>query len=151
MPEPAAAHSAAWLLALGPHYGVLKHLHQACVACSLLLFALRWAGVLRRAAWPLQPQARHASVGLDTLLLATGLALWWAGGWQLLQAPWLQAKLLLLLLYIVLGSFALKRARTRRARLLCGLAALAVAAQMVGVALWLHPLGWGYALLDHAT
>jgi uncharacterized membrane protein SirB2 len=55
---------------------------------------------------------------------------------------WLTVKLLLLLLYIVLGYVALKRARTRRGRALALLAALAAFAQMIGVALHHHPAGW---------
>ena len=51
------------------------------------------------------------------------------------------AKLLLLPLYVVLGSFALKRGRTPRARLACFLAALAVFACMLAIARAHHPLG----------
>ncbi|MBU3722255.1 MAG: hypothetical protein FGM19_05010 [Limnohabitans sp.] len=48
----------------------------------------------------------------------------------------------LLVVYIVLGSFALKRGRTRMQRLLFFVAALVVALVMVGIALARHPAGW---------
>jgi uncharacterized membrane protein SirB2 len=54
---------------------------------------------------------------------------------------WLTVKVLLLLGYIVLGSFALKRGSTRRARVLYWLAALLVYAFIISVARAHHPLG----------
>jgi uncharacterized membrane protein SirB2 len=48
---------------------------------------------------------------------------------------------LLLVVYVVLGSFALKRARSRRTRLYCYLAALAVYLFIASVARTHHPLG----------
>jgi uncharacterized membrane protein SirB2 len=55
--------------------------------------------------------------------------------------PWLAAKLSLLVVYVVLGSFALKRARTPRARLACFIAALAVFLSIVTIARTRDPLG----------
>jgi uncharacterized membrane protein SirB2 len=54
---------------------------------------------------------------------------------------WLGAKLALLLAYIVLGTFALRRARTWRGKAGCYVAALACAALMVSIALAHHPAG----------
>ena len=54
---------------------------------------------------------------------------------------WLTVKVLLLLVYIVLGSLALKRARTQRARVICYIAALGVYLFIVSVARAHHPLG----------
>ena len=59
-----------------------------------------------------------------------------------LQQTWLGLKLALLVVYIVLGSFALKRGRTRGQRLVFFIAALAVVLGMVGIALARHPAGW---------
>ncbi len=55
--------------------------------------------------------------------------------------PWLAVKLSLLVVYVVLGSFALKRARTPRARLACFIAALAVFLSIVTIARTRDPLG----------
>ncbi|MBP8054094.1 MAG: SirB2 family protein, partial [Burkholderiaceae bacterium] len=44
-------------------------------------------------------------------------------------------------LYIVLGTFALKRARSQGARLLCFLGAVSCLGYMVTVAVAHHPLG----------
>src|SRR5690606_9414946 len=76
---------------------------------------------------------------VDTVLLASaiGLALWSAQ--YPLQRPWLTAKVMALILYIVLGSVALKRGRTRNTRVAALVAALATFGYIVGVALTRSP------------
>jgi uncharacterized membrane protein SirB2 len=54
---------------------------------------------------------------------------------------WLAAKVTLLVIYIVLGSYALKRGRTQQVRLSCFVAALAVFAGMLVIARTHDPLG----------
>ena len=54
---------------------------------------------------------------------------------------WLTAKVVLLVVYVVLGSFALKRGRTRKVRALCWIAALIVYASIIAIALAHDPLG----------
>ena len=97
--------------------------------------------MLRGAGWPLRRTVRVASVVIDTALLAAGVTLWTILGLNPVREPWLGAKLLLLVAYIVLGSFALKRARRTMARAGFLLAALIVFATMLSVALTRHPLG----------
>jgi uncharacterized membrane protein SirB2 len=75
-------------------------------------------------------------------LLTAGVGLWMLLAYHPLQQTWLGVKLVLLVFYIVLGSFALKRGRTRVQRLLFFAAALAVVLLMVGIALARHPAGW---------
>ncbi|MEM9209604.1 MAG: SirB2 family protein, partial [Pseudomonadota bacterium] len=57
-----------------------------------------------------------------------------------LSAGWLWLKLALLPVYVVLGSFALKRGRTRVIRLATYLAALAVFLSMYSIARGQDPL-----------
>lgn len=121
---------------------LVKSIHLVCVALSLSLFAARWLGGLAGAAWPLAPLARWGSVAMDTVLLCAGASLWWLGGWNPWHHPWLGAKLAALVVYVGLGSWALKRARSRWGRGVFGLLALAVAAHMVGMAFHHHPAGW---------
>ena len=61
--------------------------------------------------------------------------------WHPVRDPWLGTKLLLLLLYIVLGSLALKRAPRPGQRAVFFVAALAVYGFMASVAVAHHPLG----------
>jgi uncharacterized membrane protein SirB2 len=122
-------------------YGEIKWVHVAAVICSGLLFALRGAAQLAGAGWTMAAPLRYLSYTIDTALLTAALML----STILHQYPfvhgWLTAKVLLLVLYIVLGSYALKRARTPRARAGFYAAALAVFLLIVSIARAHDPLG----------
>jgi uncharacterized membrane protein SirB2 len=120
----------------------LRHAHVALVVTSGSLFLARGIGVLLAAHWPMQRAARMASVAIDSALLAAGVALWTILQLNPLHDHWLGAKLVLLVAYIVLGSFALKRARGTPGRAAFLLAALLVFATMASVALTRDPLGF---------
>jgi uncharacterized membrane protein SirB2 len=122
-------------------YPWLLPLHIGLVTLSLSLFALRGLGVLAGAAWPLAGWARGLAPVIDSLLLLAGGGLWWLLQFNPWQNHWLGVKLVLLVVYIVLGSMALKRAPTRGSKTLFFAAALAVAGFMVSVAISHHPLG----------
>lgn len=122
-------------------YPEIRLLHVALALASGAFFALRGLARQFGARWPLARSVRYASYLIDTLLLLAGIALVLILGIDPLATPWLLVKLLLLVLYIVLGSLAIKRARGRGTRLLCYLGALAVFAAMYSVARAHHPLG----------
>lgn len=123
-------------------YPLLRPAHIGLVGLSVAGYAARALGVFFGQAWPLAPAVRRASSLIDTALLAAGASLWW-----LLQLnplgpdTWLGVKLVLLVLYIGLGTLGLKRAPTRAARAGFALAALACVGFMVSVAVTHHPLG----------
>ncbi len=123
-------------------YPWLFRLHVACVIISVTLFAARGAGVLSGASWPMKARWRRSSVWIDVLLLGAGSGLWLILQLSPTRDLWLGIKLILLVVYVVLGSFALKRAPTRRARALFFVAALACVAFMASIAITHHPAGW---------
>ncbi len=115
-------------------YSLLKHIHLTTIAVTLILFLLRGAWMMMdsprlKARW-----VRIVPHVNDTLLLASGIGL----AMLLQQYPlvhgWLTAKLFALLAYIVLGTIALKRGRTRAQRIVAWLAALAAFSYMLAVA-----------------
>lgn len=128
-------------------YPQVRWVHVACVVLSGLLFALRGTLALagRERAANLAV-LRWSSYAIDTTLLTAALML----ATMLRQYPfvhaWLTAKVLLLVLYIVLGALALRRARTRNARALAFAAAICTYLLIVGIARAHHPFGW-WALL----
>jgi uncharacterized membrane protein SirB2 len=126
---------------LTQHYFLILHLHIACVILSGALFFAR--GIMRMRESPLANHRvlRVSSYVIDTTLLAAAILLTLIIRQYPLTQGWLTAKVALLLVYVVLGSLALKRARTRRARLLTFLGALAVYGYIIGVAIAHHPLG----------
>jgi uncharacterized membrane protein SirB2 len=116
-------------------YLSLKHFHMTCAALSGSLFLLRGVWMLRASAMLQQRWVRVAPHIVDTLLLASaiGLAAWshqYPG-----RQPWLTAKVLALLGYIVLGSIALKRGRMKGQRSAALVAALLLFAYIVTVAI----------------
>lgn len=122
-------------------YPWLLPLHIALVTLSIALFALRGLEVLTGQAWPMAAWARGLAPVIDSLLLLAGSGLWWLLQFNPWQNRWLGVKLVLLVVYIGLGTLALKRAPTWPVKALCFVAALGVAGFMVSVAIRHHPLG----------
>lgn len=58
------------------------------------------------------------------------------------SSPWLMAKIIALLLYIVLGTLAIKRGKTRQIRLAAWLSAQLAFIYIVSVALTHNPAPW---------
>ncbi len=122
-------------MTLVEHYLTLRHAHFGFVTASGTLFALRAFATLAGARWPLTLPARAASWVVDTGLLGAGALLWATLQINPLQHTWLGAKLVLLLVYIGLGTMALRCARTPATRLAWTLAALGCFGWMVATAL----------------
>ncbi|EIL93039.1 hypothetical protein UU7_09725 [Rhodanobacter spathiphylli B39] len=124
-------------------YPQIKWVHIACVLASGSLFALRGLLVqLGHAGAAQWEPVRWLSYAIDTSLLTAALMLVSILPGALFANGWLTTKLVLLVVYVVLATLALKRARTRRARLAFFIAALACYVYMLGVARMHHPLGW---------
>lgn len=124
-------------------YVAVKQAHILLVLLSGLLFAFRGAGVLAGAGERVMaPAWRYTSYLIDSALLLAGVALAVQLALSPLEVHWFGVKLTLLVIYIVLGSLALKRGRTPRVRAACYGLALAVYCWMIGVALRHDPLSW---------
>ena len=115
-------------------YLVLKSLHLATIALTLALFVLRGTWMMVESP---RLQARWVRIVPhvnDTLLLASGISL----AVLLQQYPlvhgWLTAKFFALIAYIVLGTIALKRGKTKTRRIAAWFAALLVFGYMAAVA-----------------
>lgn len=126
-------------------YLAIKHLHVTCVVLSGLGFGLR--GIWMMTGSPLL-QARWVRVVphmVDTALLGSAIALAVMSGQYPFVQGWLTAKVFGLLAYILFGAMALRRARTRRARVTFFALAVLTFAYIVSVALTRNPLpymGW---------
>ena len=93
-------------------------------------------------AWPKQMVWRRLSVLIDIALLGAGASLWAILSLNPVHNTWLGMKLVLLVVYIVLGVIALKPTSNTRTRVVALVAALAVVSAMVGIALARDPAGW---------
>jgi uncharacterized membrane protein SirB2 len=123
-------------------YTSVKYIHVGCVALSYAGFFAR--GVLMMRAAPLL-EARSSRVvphAVDTVLLASAIALAAMSGQYPFVQPWLTAKVVALVVYIALGMVALRRERTMRARTGAWVAAQLVFLYMVAVALTRSVVPW---------
>lgn len=116
-------------------YPLLHFLHVLTVCISLALFLLRGIWMLRE---PDRLRARWVRVVPhvnDSLLLASAIALAVVLQLDPRQQPWLLAKIVALLAYIVAGSIALKRGRSRAVRVTALIAAIVLFGYIVRVAM----------------
>jgi uncharacterized membrane protein SirB2 len=122
----------------------LKSIHITCVALSYSLFFLRGVWMLRDSSLLRQHWVKTVPHLVDTVLLASAIALAWQLGVSPLEHTWLASKIVALLLYIGIGSVALKRGKTKRLRLFAWLTAQVVFFYIVSVAVTNDPLPWKY-------
>jgi uncharacterized membrane protein SirB2 len=122
-------------------YEALRAVHVTAVTGSGALFALRAAWMLAGSPMLGRRWVRIVPHVVDTLLLASAIAMLVVAGWSPTQ-PWLAAKIVALLVYIALGTVALKRGRTMPVRAAALVAAVACFAYIVSVALTKNPAGF---------
>ncbi len=117
-------------------YFWLKFVHITFVSISLVLFFFRAVLTVRRfdwrSKWPVLKFLPHIN---DSFLLLSGFTLAWYTATSLLSG-WLSAKLLLLVVYILLGSYTLKMAKNKSQQLLGMVAAILTLSAMVYLALY---------------
>jgi uncharacterized membrane protein SirB2 len=121
-------------------YLTLKYLHVSCVILSYALFLVRGVWMMRGSPLLAQRWVRIVPHVVDTVLLASAIAMAVAIRQYPFTAPWLTAKLVGLIAYIALGMIALKRGRTKRVRLTAWVAAQFVFLYIVAVAINKNPL-----------
>ena len=129
-------------------YPQIKQFHIFVALLSGALFALRGAFALAGARWPHALPVRWLSWTVDTALLTAAMMLFTILPRELFANGWLTAKILLIVAYVVLGAFAMRRGRSQRGRALCYVAALLAFAQIYGIARTHQPLGWLWLLLQ---
>lgn len=122
-------------------YPQIKLIHILSVVFSGSLFAVRGLLILRGSSYGNQASLKYLSYAIDTVLLISAVILTVILHQYPFVQSWLTVKVLLLVMYIVLGVFALKRGRTPAVRASCFFAALAVYLFIVSVAYFHDPLG----------
>lgn len=121
-------------------YIAIKHLHIACASLSVSLFLLRGIWMLRESAMLQRRWVKTVPHIVDVLLLTSALIMVsWSGQYPFVQ-NWLTAKVIALIVYIALGSIALKRSRNKTVRVCAFIAALLVFAYIGSVAVTKHVL-----------
>ena len=120
-------------------HATLKIIHISCVILSISGFVTRGSLMLADSDLLQQRVTRILPHFIDTALLVSGIWLAYKIQQYPGDTPWLTAKLVALLIYIVLGSFAL-RGRSRKIRIVALMGSLLTLAYLVSVALTRTPL-----------
>jgi uncharacterized membrane protein SirB2 len=71
---------------------------------------------------------------IDTVLLLSAVVLEMLSGFYPLKVDWVTLKVLLLVVYIILGTFALKRGRTKPIKIICFVLAIITFLGIYGLA-----------------
>lgn len=118
----------------------VKDIHIGFAVVTLCGFLLRGYWMVKGSALLNHRWVRVVPHLVDTCLFLSGLTL--VVAWRLYPTSqsWLAAKLLALVIYIVLGSIALKRGKTRTVRVAALLSAVVVFAYILAVAVTHDPL-----------
>ena len=121
-------------------YYWVKTIHITTVTLTGTFFALRYYWMITRPALLQKGWVKRLPVIIDTTLLASGIAMAIMSQQYPGVAPWLTVKLTALLVYIIVGSIALKRGPTHRIRIYAGIFALTVLVYIISVALTRNPI-----------
>lgn len=120
-----------------PEYPNLKLMHVSLVLASLTLFCWRGFYAVQGRYAP-KAWARAAIHSVDTLLLVTGVALAFTLSLNPLMTPWLGAKLVGLVCYVLAGTKAIRGATVRERSKFFAISLL-IFSYMVAVALTKNP------------
>jgi uncharacterized membrane protein SirB2 len=120
-------------------YSLLKHIHVGTVVATIVLFVTRGTWMLVDSPRLHSKWARIFPHINDSILLVSGIGLAVLLGQYPFVNSWLTAKALALLAYIVLGTIALKRGKTKSVRATAFFMALAVFAYLLAVATTHNP------------
>ncbi len=123
-------------------YFTIKFAHIIFAVISGLLFAVRGYWMVRGSAQLQKPWVRLVPHVNDTLLLACAIALAVLSSQFPFHQDWLTVKVLGLIVYIILGTIALKRGKTKAIRVTALAAAAVVFAFIFSVARSRSPMGF---------
>lgn len=120
----------------------LRHLHIAAVLASFGLFFVRGVWMMTDPARLAVRWVRVVPHVVDSVLLASAVGLAVRTAQYPFVQGWLTAKVLALVAYIVLGTIALRRGRSRTVRICAWLLAVGVFGYIVTVAHTRTPFPW---------
>jgi len=122
--------------------GTLKTIHVTFAALSFTGFFIRGTWMLRDSPLLKQRWVRIAPQVVDTVLLASAIALAVRLRLSPLDQPWLMAKIIALVVYVGVGLVALRFGRTKTVRAAAWVLGMLIFAYIVSVAVTRSALGW---------
>lgn len=126
---------------LALYYEDIKWLHICCVALSGSLFVFRGFLMICHSIHANNRNLARVSYAIDSTLLGAAILLTVMIRQYPLLDAWLTVKVVLLVVYIFLGIWALRRGKSRRRRIACFVVALLVYGFIISVAVTHDPRG----------
>ncbi|MCH8135354.1 MAG: SirB2 family protein [Proteobacteria bacterium] len=123
-------------------YSTLKFIHVCVALLTISGFLLRGYWMMTASTKLQQRWVRVLPHVLDTVFLLAGIGLIMTLHLQVMHSGWLLMKIAALIVYIVLGTIALKRGATRKIRVSAFILAILTFAYITGVALSKSMLSW---------
>ncbi|CAK0776348.1 Invasion gene expression up-regulator SirB [Gammaproteobacteria bacterium] len=123
------------------YYSIFKYLHILTVNLTFGFFMVRGYWMIINSPLLNQRWVRIVPHVNDTFLISAALTMTYfsGSGWRFFTQGWLIAKLLALVVYIILGSMAIRPGRPKWVRVIAWLLALLVFAYIVLVAVSKDP------------
>jgi len=116
-------------------------LYETIKIIHITTAVLSFCGFVLRGVWMMQSSLRLQSIGVkivphinDTILLVSATVLMVLSLQYPISTAWINAKLIALLVYIILGTIALKRGKTIATRIIAWVLAILVFIYILGVA-----------------
>jgi uncharacterized membrane protein SirB2 len=123
-------------------YALLKILHLCMAVLTISGFIVRGAWMLSGSVNLDRKLVRILPHIIDTVFLLSGIGLIVLLQLPIIGSPWLIAKLTALIVYIMLGTIALRRGKTMRVKAIAFILALLTFTYIVGVALSKSVWSW---------
>jgi uncharacterized membrane protein SirB2 len=123
-------------------YLFVKQVHTLSAVLTITGFVLRGYWMITGSAKLQHRVTRIAPHVVDTLFLLSGIAMLVTLSLNPLSQSWLLAKFVGLIVYILLGTIAIRRGSTPQIRTIAFVAALSVFAYVTGVAMSKSPASW---------
>jgi uncharacterized membrane protein SirB2 len=130
------------------NYLLLKQIHASLALISISGFILRWCWRMMQSPLAQMRAVLIAPHVVDTLFLATAIALGIMADEGALSPAWFSAKIIGLVVYVLLGMVAMRAAPSLRRSLPAFIAAVGVFAWIATVARTKSPLGFVQYLLN---
>ena len=123
-------------------YLLLKNVHVVCAVITIAGFILRGTWMLMESPLLQHKVTRIAPHIVDTLFLLSGIFMLVIAAMNPFAEPWLLAKFVALIAYIVLGMIAIRRGRTKNIRAVAFVSAIAVFGYVIGVGMSRSAASW---------
>ena len=124
----------------------IKAVHVSCVILSFSGFLLRGLWMMSDSVLLVNKWVKIIPHIVDTILLISALLLVYLLGLSVFEHDWLLAKIIALVVYVLLGTVALKRGKTKKIKIVALVLAMTTFLYIVSIAFTKSVFGFMFAV-----